>query len=49
MRTAKTDGEGQKHALARDEETQRGLRTANTYRGGQQYALARDEETKGGS
>ena len=49
LRTANTDGAGQKHTLARDEETKGGLRTANTDGAGQKHTPTRDEETKGGS
>ena len=49
MRTANTDGGGQKHTLSRGEETKGGLRTANTDGGGQKHPPSRDEETKGGS
>ena len=48
LRTSNTDGEEQKHALAR-EETKGGVRTANTDGGGQRHTLPRNEETKGGS
>ena len=48
LRTANTDGGGQKHALAGDEEKKGGLRKANTDEGGQNHAPPRDEETKWG-
>ena len=47
LRTAITDGGGQKHTLARDEEIKRGLRTPNTHGGKQKHTPTRDE-IKGG-
>ena len=49
MRTANTNGGGQKHTQTTDEETKGGLRTENTDEGGQKHTHPRDEETKGGS
>ena len=46
LRTANTEGGGQKHAPPRDEETKGGLRTANTEGGGQKHEQTRDKETK---
>ena len=48
LRTANTDGGGQKHALPRDKETKGSLRIANTAEGGQKHTPTRDEQTKGG-
>ena len=48
LRTAITDGGGQKHTHPKNEETKGGLRTAITNGGGQKHAHPRDEETKGG-
>ena len=44
LSTANTGGGGQKHALARDEETKGGLRKTKTH-GEQKHAHPRDEET----